>query len=277
MSETGRTRLAVLGSPITHSRSPAIHRAAYDVLGLDWTYEAIEMTGERLPDFVASCGSQWRGLSLTMPLKRDILPLLTAHERLVDTVGGANTVLFTEGGLSGFNTDVYGVVQSLRDAAVGAVHTAGVLGAGATAASVLTALAELGAEIVTVSARTPAKAEPLIALGNALGVVVVVRDYGWERDDVPDVIVSTVPGGADVPVFPASVRARAVLLDVAYDPWPSALAHSWSEAGGTVVSGLDMLVHQAIGQLRVFLNGDRISPLPEEPRVLAAMRAAVAS
>jgi shikimate dehydrogenase len=266
----------VLGSPIAHSKSPAIHRAAYGVLGLDWSYKAIEMTGDRLAEFVAGCGPEWRGLSLTMPLKRDILPLLNSRDGLVDVVGGANTVRFTEGGLAGFNTDVYGVVQSLRDAGLETVHTARVLGAGATAASVIAALAELGAEIVTVTARVPAKAESLIALGNALGVAVVARAYDWQDTDEPDVIISTVPGGVGVPVFPAAVRAHAVLLDVAYDPWPSALALAWGEVGGRVVSGLDMLVHQAIGQIRVFLGGDRITPLPEEPRVLAAMRAAVA-
>lgn len=277
MSESERTRLAVLGSPIGHSKSPAIHRAAYGVLGLDWSYEAIEMTGGRLAEFVAGCGPEWRGLSLTMPLKRDILPLLDTRDGLVDVVGGANTVLFTERGLAGFNTDVYGVVQSLRDAGLDTVHTARVLGAGATAASVIAALAELGTEIVTVTARVPAKAEPLIALGNALGVAVVARDYDWQDSDAPDVIISTVPGGTAVPAFPASVRARAVMLDVAYDPWPSRLALAWGEAGGMVVSGLDMLVHQAVGQLRIFLNGDRFTPLPDEPKVLAAMRAVVAS
>ena len=277
MSEFERNRLAVLGSPIGHSRSPVIHRAAYEVLGVAWTYEAVEMTGERLAAFVAGCGPEWRGLSLTMPLKRDILPLLSERAGLVDVVGGANTVLFTDRGLHGFNTDVVGVVRALRDAGLTAAHTAHLLGAGATAASVIAALAELGVEIVTVAARVPEKAQPLVGLGIGLGVAVVVRDYGWQPDREPDVVVSTVPGGAEVPEFAAALRAHAVLLDVAYDPWPSALARVWGEAGGRVASGLDMLVHQAIGQIRVFLHGDPNVPLPDETLVLAAMRSAVAS
>ncbi|MFZ2963342.1 MAG: shikimate dehydrogenase, partial [Rhodoglobus sp.] len=218
MSESGRTRLAVLGSPIHHSKSPAIHRAAYGVLGLDWSYEAIEMTGDRLAGFLGSCGPEWRGLSLTMPLKRDILPLLQHRDRLVDLVGGANTVRFTDDGLEGFNTDVRGVVQAFRDAGVASLRTAHVLGAGATAASVLAGLAELGARRVTISARTPAKAGVLVALGAGLGMEVVVHAWGVPDRSlrVPDAVVSTLPGGQNDMVFAEPIRAGSVLFDIAY-------------------------------------------------------------
>lgn len=268
----------MLGSPIHHSKSPAIQRAAYDVLGVDWSYNAIEMTGDGLAQFVASCGGEWRGLSLTMPLKRDILPLLTHRDPVVDTVGAANTVLFTDDGLHGFNTDVMGAVQSFRDAGATSLTFVHILGAGATAASVLVAVAQLGATRVLVSARTPERAADLVTLGASLGVDVTVRAWGvMDRSLIaPDAIVSTLPGGENDLVFAEQIRERAVLFDIAYDPWPSELALAWNAVGGTVISGLDLLINQAIGQIRVFLSGDSSSGLPNESDVIAAMRAAAA-
>lgn len=271
-----RTRLAVLGSPIGHSKSPVIQRAAYAVLGLDWSYEAVEMTGAGLPEFVDSLDETWRGLSLTMPLKRDVLPLLDQRHPLVDRVGGANTVLFDGGAIRGFNTDVRGAVESLRSGGLDSVDEVLLLGAGATAASVLVAVAELGARRVVVTARTPEKAVGLVALGEQEGVEVLVQ--GWGVDEgagIPDAVISTLPGGQNDLVFPEAVRSRSVLFDVAYDPWPSALALAWESAGGTVVSGLELLLQQAVGQVRVFVSGDPDAALPGEDAVLAAMRAAI--
>lgn len=270
----GRRRLAVLGSPIAHSKSPAIHRAAYKALGLDWQYEAVDVTGEALTAFIGSCDETWRGLSLTMPLKRDVLPLLDHRAPLVDLVGGANTVLFADDELYGFNTDVAGVERSFRDAGVETLGLVHVLGAGATAASVIAGVAGLGATGVVVSARTPARAVPLVELGGALGVPVTV--IPWEvAEAVPDAVVSTVPGGAEHLRFPRAVRAASVLFDVAYDPWPSALALQWADAGGTVIPGIELLLNQALGQIRIFVAGDPDLPLDDEEAVVAAMRAAV--
>ncbi|MCU1412286.1 MAG: Shikimate dehydrogenase [Rhodoglobus sp.] len=269
-----RSQLAVLGSPISHSKSPAIQRAAYAVLGLDWQYEAIEITGETLGEFVASRDGTWRGLSLTMPLKRDVLPLLAWRDAVVDLVGGANTVLFTDDGLRGFNTDVYGVERSFREAGVPALESVHVIGAGATAASVLAGVARLGATAVTVSARTPSKAEPLVALGEALGVSVAVLPWG-ATVSAADAVVSTLPGGEYGLEFPEAVRAASVLFDVAYDPWPSALAIQWADAGGTVIPGIELLLNQAVGQVRIFVAGDPDLPLSNEDAVVAAMRASV--
>lgn len=271
------TRLAVLGSPISHSRSPAIHRAAYAQLGLDWRYDAVDVTGQALPDFIESCGRQWRGLSLTMPLKRDILPLLHRRDPLVDVVGGANTALFTDDGLAGFNTDVYGITRSLRDAGIGRLDEVLILGAGATAASALVASGQLGATRATVLARTPARASELIGLGSRVGVAVTAQFLEIQEisHDTPQLVLSTLPAGAELLSFRESTRERAALLDVAYDPWPSPLAQAWSAVGGTVISGLDMLIHQAVAQVRVFVHANPATPLLDEPEVLAAMRAAV--
>ena len=268
-----RTRLAVLGSPIYHSKSPAIQRAAYGVLGLDWEYTAIEVTEQTLPEFVDSRDGSWRGLSLTMPLKRDIIPLLDWRDPLVDVVGGANTVLFTDDGLRGFNPDVYGVERSFREAGVDSLGSVHVIGAGATAASVIAGVARLGATSVTVGARTASKADPLVALGAGLGVAVSVVGLGEAPS--ADAVVSTLPGGDYGLEFPAGLRSGAVLFDVAYDPWPSALALHWRDAGGTVIPGIELLLNQAVGQVRIFVGGDPDLPLADEESVVAAMRSAV--
>lgn len=275
MTSPERTRLAVLGSPIAHSKSPAIHRAAYAVLGLDWTYEAADVTAPALAEYVESRDASWRGLSLTMPLKRDILPLLSSREDLVDTVGGANTVLFTDDGPRGFNTDVQGAVESFRGVGVESLEYVQLLGAGATAASMLVAVASMGAGRALVNARTPERAQYLIELGGRIGVEVTVQSWTATAAPAPDAIISTVPGGQNDLLFEASIRENAVLFDVTYEPWPSALATAWAEVGGTVISGHDLLVNQAVGQIRIFLTGDQRRPLPNEAAVVAAMRAAV--
>ncbi|MDQ1580432.1 MAG: shikimate dehydrogenase [Microbacteriaceae bacterium] len=302
-----RSKLAVLGSPIGHSKSPLLHATAYRVLGLDWDYEAIEVTSDSLATFIAQRGPEWRGLSLTMPLKQTVLPLLASADHVATVTGAANTVLFdgaavvagvhesavsaapaTDGtetvaganpvGLRGFNTDVAGMVRALAGAGLTSARYVQILGGGATAASALVAAAELGAERVLISARSLGRTVWLEPLAHSLGLMIQIRPIGIADRTltIPDLVVSTLPGGAPVDVlFTDSTRRRAVLLDVAYDPWPSALATTWSAVGGTVVSGLAMLVHQAVLQVRIFVAGDPLEPLPDEDAVLAAMLEAV--
>jgi shikimate dehydrogenase len=263
----------VLGSPIGHSRSPLIHTAAYSVLGLDWSYAAVEMSSANLSSYLEGLGEGWRGLSLTMPLKRDVLPLLSWRDPLVDLVGAANTVSFVGGGTRGFNTDVYGVEQSFRDAGVENLSEVHILGAGGTALAVLAAVARLGATRVVVSARTPAKAAGVAALGAALAVDTTIVEWGIDGDSTrTGAIVNTVPAGNGGLIFSERVRRTATLFDVVYDPWPTPLASAWLEVGGTVISGRELLINQAIGQIRIFVSGNPAQPLENEAAVLAAMR-----
>ncbi|MEJ1230611.1 MAG: hypothetical protein WDM88_08465 [Galbitalea sp.] len=157
-------RLAVLGSPIAHSLSPVLHRAAYSVLGLDWEYGAVEMTGAGLADFVASRDSSWRGLSLTMPLKRDVLPLLRSASETAAQTGSANTVRFGEDGLAGFNTDVFGITAGFERHGRRVLETVLILGGGATAASALVAAARLSATRAFVGVRSIERAAALVAI-----------------------------------------------------------------------------------------------------------------
>lgn len=275
------TRLAVLGSPIGHSQSPALHRAAYAMLGLDWQYEAIEMDSAGLGDFVSSRPGDWRGLSLTMPLKRDVVPLLEVIDPFVQLTGVANTVLFaesTEGRiLQGFNTDVIGIVDAFRHAGIEHLSRVWMLGAGATAASALVAAARLGVREVEVSARSLHSLRTLFNLGERLGIEMrSARADDTETGFVPDAIISTLPGGANHPYqFDSATRAASVLFDVAYDPWPSPLAARWLEVGGRVIPGIEMLIYQALLQVRIFLGGSADRILPREEAVLAAMRECV--
>lgn len=271
-------RLAVLGSPIAHSKSPALHRAAYARLGLDWRYDAIEVDSAGLAAFVEGRDASWLGLSLTMPLKHEVLPLVDELDRRARLTGAANTLRFDAGRRLGFNTDVGGIVGALADGGMRSALRAAVIGGGATAASAVAAIAELGAERVDVFVRTPARAAALEPLAASLGLVVAVHPLETIAAAEPvDLVISTVPGGTNLGArAPEAWRERAVLLDVAYDPWPTVLAADWFAAGGRVVHGLGMLLHQALLQVRVFVNGDPEQPLPDEASVLAVMRDAIA-
>ena len=274
LAQGGVRRLAVLGKPIAHSKSPALHRAAYALLGLDWTYDAVEVDGTGLPEFVGSRDASWRGLSLTMPLKQDVLPLLDEVDELTVLTGAANTVLFADGLRRGFNTDVGGIVRALGEAGLERVHEGVLIGGGATAASALVSMAEFGAARVRVLLRRPEAAEPLAAVGRRLGLIMEVSSLAeLPRLDDAALVVSTVPGGADLGVAASeALMRRAMLLDVAYSPWPTALAAQWFAAGGTVVHGLEMLLHQALLQVRIFVAGDPFAELPDEAAVLDVMR-----
>jgi shikimate dehydrogenase len=264
----------VLGSPIAHSKSPALHRAAYRTLGLDWEYSAVEVDGSSLAAFIDSRDEAWRGLSLTMPLKQDVIPLLDEVDELVGVTGAANTVLFDAGRRRGFNTDVGGIARALGDAGFDRMRRGALIGGGATAASALAAMAELGANEVLILLRRPEAATPLVELGARLGLRVEAAPLGElaSLDDV-ELVASTVPGRAELGAAASvDLMRRALLFDVAYDPWPTALAAQWLEAGGAVVDGLGMLLHQALLQVRIFVAGDPAIPLTEEQSVLAAMR-----
>jgi len=277
-----RRRLAVLGSPVAHSLSPVLHRTAYALLDLPWDYDAVEVGPGSLAEHVRALGPSWRGLSLTMPLKREVLPLLDHASPLARRLGVANTlVLDDDGRRSGHNTDVDGIVRAVRgpEARVAPAPPrtpATVLGGGATAASALAAVAALGAREAHVHVRDTTRATDLARLAEELGLALVLRTLDdLDPREPRDLVVSTLPGGAADPLVVAPVDAASVLLDAAYDPWPSALAGRWHDSGAVAHSGLDMLVEQAIGQVRLFTGRAQDAPLPDEDGVRAAMRAAV--
>ncbi|GLW57142.1 shikimate dehydrogenase [Kitasatospora phosalacinea] len=263
-------RAAVLGSPIAHSLSPALHNAGYAALGLtDWQYGRHEVDESTLADFVTGLDpAEWAGLSLTMPLKRAIRPLLDTVSDTARAVDAVNTVVFDrDGRRHGDNTDVPGLVNALRERGVERVGSAAVLGAGATASSALAALAQVCDGEVTAYVRSAERAAEMRALGERLGVPVRTADWadGARALDGP-LTVSTTPAGATDGFAAQLTAAPGVLFDVLYHPWPTKLAAACQERGGTVLGGLDLLVHQAVLQFERFTG---VRPAP-----LAAMRAA---
>ncbi len=256
----------MLGSPIAHSRSPQLHLAAYHALGLrGWTYERIECTADQLPTLVGGFGPEWVGVSVTMPGKFAALRFADECTQRAELVGSANTLVRSSRGWRADNTDIEGVTGALGSASGAAI----VVGSGGTAPAVIVGLAELGVQRITIVARDPAKAAPLVELAIRSGV-----EARWCSIDDPelarvvaaaDVEVSTVPADAAAPYAPV-LAGTPLLLDAIYDPWPTPLAAAVEAAGGRVISGLQMLLHQAFAQVEQFTG----LPAPKE-----AMRAAL--
>jgi shikimate dehydrogenase len=248
-------RAAVAGRPVAHSLSPVIHRAGYAAAGLDgWSYEAIDCGEPDLAPLVAGLGPEWVGLSLTMPLKEVAVSVADEVAPLAATLGAANTLVrLADGRWRADNTDAPGMVDAL-----GAGTRPGdvvILGAGGTARAALGAAARLGADRVTVVARRADAVAALQPVADALGLRIVHRpwDDAAEALGAGDLVVSTVPKGvADPLAGRVTWRPGAVLLDVLYDPWPTPLAEAARGAGHRVVSGLDLLLAQAVRQFEMF-------------------------
>ncbi|MEV8321124.1 shikimate dehydrogenase [Streptomyces sp. NPDC059900] len=262
-------RAAVLGSPIAHSLSPVLHRAAYGELGLaDWTYDLFDVDEAALPGFLKGLGPEWAGLSLTMPLKRAVIPLLDEISGTAASVEAVNTVVFGEDGRRvGDNTDIPGMVAALRERGIEQVETAAILGAGATASSALAALARICSGEVVAYVRSEARAAEMRQWGERLDVEVRTQDWADAEQALnAPLVIATTPAGATDALAAAVPERPTTLFDVLYDPWPTALAARWSMYGGAVVSGLDLLVHQAVLQVEQ-MTGRTSAPL-------AAMRKA---
>lgn len=265
--------LAVWGDPIEHSRSPELHHAAYAELGLPWSYERRRVDAAGFTAALNELDESWRGLSLTMPLKEEAFRAADERDRAAELTRAVNTLLLADGQRRGFNTDVGGLVDAFRAHGVEGIATARILGAGATAASALVALAELGATAVDVRARRPERAAGLFDIGEQLGIRVTAAGLSDSTDSV-DATVATLPTGTalDEPVADGLAETGGVLLDAAYAPWPSPLAARWE---APVISGLHMLLHQAVRQVRIFVAGAPEIPLPDDAAVVAVMRAAL--
>lgn len=267
-----RNKAAVLGHPIEHSLSPVLHRAAYDALGLNWTYEAVDTDAPELSGFLDACDESWAGVSLTMPLKTIAMALVDTVDASARVVDAVNTIVWNNGHRTGYNTDVYGMCRAIEEVRGDArISSVAVVGAGATARSSLASIANLleSGQIqetdqllaVDVFARRRESAEQLqqfvshSTLANRVHVIV----HPWANRGhafVRDLVVSTLPGSAVADVvepgidFPSDVTPG-ILMDVSYSPWPTPLAHLWRERGGVAATGDQMLLWQAAEQVRL--------------------------
>ena len=269
--------LEVWGDPIDHSRSPALHAAAYAALGLPWSYGRRQVTAGTFAREFGELDPTFRGLSITYPLKGLAHAAATIRDSAAELTGAVNTLLIgVDGGPWGFNTDVGGIVRALREQGVDGIDAARIIGAGATATSALVALAELGARHIEVVARRPRAVSPLQELGERLGIDVRPVPFDAEAHGRAPLTIATLPGDAPVSTATADAVAASggILLDVVYGTWPTPLADAWERAGHRAINGLGMLLHQALLQVRLFRTGDAQQPLPDERAVLAAMRAA---
>lgn len=262
-------KAAVLGSPIAHSRSPQLHLAAYRALGLHgWTYERIECGAKELPGLVGGFGPEWVGVSVTMPGKFAALRFADEHTERAGLVGSANTLVRTPRGWRADNTDVDGVTGALGPASGWASKSALVCGSGGTAPAAVLGLAELGVTGITVVARNPDKAARLVDLGTRVGVPTrfCELDSAGLADEVAGagVLISTIPA-AVAARYADTFASIPVLLDAVYDPWPTPLAAAVATAGGRVISGLPMLLHQAFAQVEQFTG----LPAPREAMTCA--------
>ena len=256
------TWAAVIGSPIEHSLSPVIHRAAWAQLGIDgWEYHRLEQDTDSLPGFIAGLGADCAGLSVTMPCKQAVMPLLDVIDPLASAVGAVNTVVPSSGVLAGFNTDVTGIASAVRRACsmagCSAPSSALVLGARATASSALAALGELGITSSTVAARRFGGPGSVVAAASRLGVT--IEQVLWSDAEAvdraassADLVISTLPASAADPLVERlRVREGQILLDVVYSPRDTALRRAFESAGGVVGEGTDMLVFQAGAQVQL--------------------------
>jgi shikimate dehydrogenase len=239
---------------VSHSRSPAIHSAGYAAAGLhDWTYTAIECGEDDLAGLVAGLGTEWAGLSLTMPLKEVALTVAALVDPFAAAIGAANTLVRRPYGWHAYNTDAPGMVRALLEAGIARTPRLALLGAGGTARAAIAAAASLAAD-VTVYTRRPEAAEELRPVAEALDVELTAAP--WDRAAeafAAPVVISTVPkGAADHLAAAADFAGRPVVFDAIYDPWPTPVAAAAQAAGCPIVSGLDLLLWQAVDQFELF-------------------------
>ncbi|MET9630912.1 shikimate dehydrogenase [Lentzea sp. NPDC006480] len=248
-------RAAVIGSPIEHSLSPVLHNAAYAALGLDWEYTRLECAEDSVASLVSSLGPEWVGLSCTMPTKRAALAVASSVTSRAVAVGAANTLVRVESGWHADCTDVDGVVGALREKGFPGGSRGVVIGAGGTATAVLAGFASLGISSVSLVVREPSRAAEAVATAGRVGISVEVLALSSvdlaALAGASDVLVSTVPASATVPLAAAVAQAPYV-LDVIYHPWPTPVALAVEASGARLATGLDMLLHQAFGQVEQF-------------------------
>jgi len=272
-------KFAVLGSPIEHSKSPAIHTAAYRVLGLpSWEYGRFEVRKGGLRAFMDDLDPEYSGFSLTMPLKEEAAKFASSLDKAAEATGAVNTLVKFDEGWAGYNTDVFGIVQAIHQANLGTIDSVLIIGSGATATSATAAVKQLAPNAkVRIYARNHRTRDQLVEFAKNLGLKAKATKRLYAHLTKSHLVISTLPGGAmDLQAQELSRASRftpgGALFDVAYQPWPSELAKVWLQSNQPIISGLEMLLWQAVAQLRIFTENDPAVQLPNEAAVLEAMR-----
>lgn len=250
----GATRLAaVIGSPVRHSLSPALHNAAFAATGLNWAYVAFEVAPGQAPEALAAMRTLGLGgLSVTMPHKAAVAAAVDRLTPAAAALGAVNCVVPRDGELWGYNTDGEGFVDALEAEASFSVagRSAAVVGAGGAARAVIVALVNAGAAAVTVVNRTPERAVAAAALGGGVAVAGTAEDIARCELVVNATSVgmgSSVVGASarDLPFDPALVAPGQLVVDLVYQPLETPLMVAAAARGAAVCGGVGMLLHQA--------------------------------
>lgn len=253
-------KAAVLGKPISHSLSPVLHNAAYQALGLDHSYSKFEVAADELGSFLSSLDSDWLGISLTMPLKEVAFEFADSIDEIAALTGSINTLVLGDR-VRAFNTDVFGIVDAVNEAGLDEISSGVIFGSGATARSALVALSQLGAQSINCVARNEVDIKTMAVLALELGLAfqpTSLEDSDWMNVDV---VINSTPAGVLDDIAREVLSPTGLLLDVVYNPWPTQLAASWAVTGGSIVSGLNMLLHQAGHQVSL-MTGES-APIPQ--------------
>lgn len=247
-------KAAVLGNPIAHSLSPVLHGKAFEVLGISGTYEAIKVESGGLSEFLRRQGQSYDYLSLTMPLKEEVLDIAKASSIKVDDLAqriqSVNTLVKSGTGWSATSTDGSGFIKALANAGYDHFNSVLILGAGGTARAVAGALDEI-ADSVSIMGRSIRRNAGIAACFRKLVPEFIVWDDQIDLRKF-DLVVNTTPSGAaDLVAENIPSKVEGLLFDVLYKPWPTLIARRWSDGGGKVISGLELLLYQGIDQINI--------------------------
>ncbi|HCP01071.1 MAG TPA: shikimate dehydrogenase [Rhodospirillaceae bacterium] len=263
-------KAGVMGWPVGHSLSPALHSHWLSRHGIAGSYEAIPVNPEDLPSALgALSGNGYRGVNLTVPHKETALAIVDSVDESAQRIGAINTIVVgDDGGLTGTNTDAYGLIENIRAGAPDALERrfngrpAVIIGAGGAAWAAMVGLADAGVNEIRIVNRTQARAEALAALSGLAGLYVTA--HGW--DDIEDVVedvglvinTSTLgmTGQPPLELNLAQLPTDAVVNDIVYAPLATDLLVAARARGNPVVDGLGMLLHQARPGFRTWFGVD---------------------
>lgn len=241
-------RGAVLGSPISHSLSPVLHRTAYEKLGVFGRYQAIDVTSDHLGEFVSGLDESWTGLSLTMPLKEIVLKVADEVDDLAMRINSANTLVRSPKGWRALTTDVNGFSQALLSNGVTEFNKVIILGSGATARAAAASCDGPNRQIMVIH-RSPGREDAMrkcVQFAN-----LVFADWGTELAEADLLINATPAGVADSYAERLPVLVHGVYFESLYNPWPTKMLAGWRASSGLGIDGLDLLVHQGIDQVEL--------------------------
>lgn len=268
------TNFCVVGSPIDHSLSPILHLSVYKHLGLDFEYEKREVKAGELADFLA--GADYRGVSVTMPLKNEAFSLATTRDGFSELTEVANTLVRQGDHWHAANTDVAGLIGALGE--VPKPKSISIIGSGATTYSALVAISRLFPNSqVSLLARNQDELAKLVSFGESLGLAVTADTPNPARLAKSDLVLNLVPQGSYEQIWQEIAdlveKPKGWLLDVSYNPWPSRAALSWGME--RTISGIEMLIWQAIEQIELFMESSGQDSKLDRSQMYSLMKQAV--